>query len=527
MNNQDIWKVAVDAEKSADTKIGDVVKSNDPDLEHLAKDGYKTVDLDTVRPSQEAIETIPERTARKHRVFPIEVKDGYLEVATPEPTRDLTNLLNLLTKYPVRLVVASPMQVAKAIDVYYSRVVSMPEGTHEQAASMAALGDDTWASKTVDACLEGALKAMASDVHLDPQDNETVIRYRIDGMLRDAGSIKSDMYTSVVSRIKVLGNMNVVEHLSPQDGQIVYKSPSYGSVDVRVSVLPTIRGEKVVMRVLDKRNAPSSLDHLGFDPKDLSVYRKLFARPHGMIMIVGPTGSGKTTTLYNTIREMDRESLNVMTLEDPVEFQFPRVVQVQVNPRSGLTFASGLRAFLRQDPNVIAVGEIRDKETAEISVNAALTGHLVLCSIHAMDCVSGLYRLVDMGIEPYFVAAAVTGLVSQRLIRRVCPNCKEEYALEPMEVEYLKELGVEPPAKGIRGKGCSQCAGSGFSGRVGIYEVLAVNDEIRSMLIRGDSRQNLKEAAVRAGMTSLARGGVAKALMGITTVSEVVRDIYE
>jgi len=510
-------RVAAELDRQGDARIGGVLGSQGRDAryEELLREGYQAVDLRREKPSEEALGLLPEELARKYRVLPLGERGGYLEVACSAPSQQLANLLSLRTRRPVRFRVAPAEEVDRAVDVYYSRVVSLPRDE-------GGVADDTWAARMVDACLQGALRARASDVHLDPQEGEVLIRYRIDGVLHDAGSIPLAGYQAVVSRVKVLAGMNVVEHLLPQDGQLVFEGPA-GPVDVRVSVVPSVRGEKVVLRVLDRGRVAFDLGSLGFEPEALAAYRRMVGKPHGMVLVVGPTGSGKTTTLYSSIRELDLEALNVMTLEDPVEYQFARVTQVQVNPRAGLTFAAGLRAFLRQDPDVIVVGEVRDAETAKIAVQAALTGHLVLSSLHAMDSVSGLLRLVDMGVEPYFVAAAVTGVVAQRLLRKVCPECREEYVPSGAEAAFFRECGLEPPARLFRGAGCASCAGTGYLGRTGVYEVLPVTEELRALVSRGAARAEVQGAALSAGMEPLVSAALKKVLRGETSLAEVVR----
>lgn len=510
-------KRAVEIERERDARIGGVVGASGRDVryEELLREGYRAVDLRREKPSEEALGLLPEQLARRYRVLPLSERGGYLEVACCEPSQQLANLLSLRTRRPVRFRVAPAEEVDRAVETYYSRVVSVPRNE-------GGVADDTWAARMVDACLQGALKARASDVHFDPQEGEVLIRYRIDGVLHDAGSIPLEGYPAVVSRVKVLAGMSVVEHLLPQDGQLVFDGPG-GRVDVRASVVPSVRGEKVVLRVLDRGRVAFDLGSLGFEPDALAVYREMVGKAHGMVLVVGPTGSGKTTTLYSSIKELDLEAFNVMTLEDPVEYQFARVTQVQVNAKAGLTFAVGLRAFLRQDPDVIVVGEVRDAETAKIAVQAALTGHLVLSSLHAMDSVSGLLRLVDMGVEPYFVAAAVTGVVAQRLLRKVCSECREEYPPSEAEVAFFRECGLEPPARLFRGSGCALCAGTGYLGRTGVYEVLPVREGLRALVSRGGSRTEVQEAAFAAGMEPLVRAALRKAVRGETSVAEVVR----
>ncbi|MGB9880814.1 MAG: GspE/PulE family protein, partial [Anaerolineae bacterium] len=403
---------------------------------------------------------LPEETAKKYGVVPLEIRDGYLWIAAPQDNPQVANLLSMVTQRRVKFVVTNPAEIARVQEAVYGRVVTVSQSSQSQ------IDAGTWAVQALERIVGTAVQARASDIHFEPQDNKAIIRYRIDGVLHDAGDVTLVEYQALLGRIKVIAGMSVVDHLLPQDGQIRFQG-----VDVRASTLPTVCGEKVVLRLLDRSRVIVDLERLGFEESALRAYREAVQKPYGMVLIAGPTGSGKTTTLYATIAETDKVARNVVTLEDPVEFRFERVSQVQVNPKAGLTFASGLRSILRQDPDVIVVGEIRDRETADIAIQAALTGHLVLSSVHATDTVSAVFRLLDIGVEPYLVAAALNGIAAQRLVRKVCKSCAREVSVSEVELAYAKTVGIEVSSQ-CAGVGCPDCAGTGFKGRSVAGEVL-------------------------------------------------------
>jgi general secretion pathway protein E len=370
------------------------------------------------------------------------------------------------------------------------------------------------------------VKARASDIHLQPQEDRLRVRYRIDGTLHDMFSLPLATATPLISRIKILANMNIADHHRPQDGQFSFRTKGRRLVDIRVAIIATIYGEAVALRLLDKSRAIMNLSELGFLPETLAKYEEMLKIPHGMILVSGPTGAGKTTTLYASINCLDHIGRNIITIEDPVEYRFKNISQVQVNPRAGLTFASGLRSILRLDPDVILVGEIRDAETAKIAVQSALTGHLVLSSIHANDAVGVVFRLLDLGVEPFLVSSALIGVVAQRMVRCVCPDCARPMAVPLIEqMAYRKEVGEER-SEFLYGEGCQSCAHTGYQGRTGIFEILHISDEIRSMLLSGATATQLRTQALKEGMIPLIKDGMLKVKADITTPSEVLRNAY-
>jgi len=351
------------------------------------------------------------------------------------------------------------------------------------------------------------------------------IRYRIDGVLHDTLNLPINIHPALTSRIKIMSDMNIADHIRPQDGQFTIEA-SGRPIDVRVATCPTVHGEGTVLRLLDKSLAAHALAELGFLPETLEKYQQMLRVPFGMIVASGPTGSGKTTTLYASVNQLDKISRKIITIEDPVEYRFPNINQIQVNPKAGLTFATGLRSILRLDPDIILVGEIRDAETARIAVQSALTGHLVLSSLHANDAVGVIYRLLDLGIEPFLVASALIGTVAQRMVRRVCTDCVHYVKVSKLEqVAYEKEIG-ENREEFLYGSGCEPCAYSGYRGRVGMFEVLHMSDELRMMVLRNASNVEFREQAIKEGMVPLIRDGMLKVKEGITTPSEVLRNAY-
>lgn len=373
--------------------------------------------------------------------------------------------------------------------------------------------------KFINTIIENAVLNNASDIHIEPEEFEFRVRFRIDGMLREIMRTDITMLDSIVSRIKIMANMNIAEKRLPQDGRISYKTKQK-NIDLRVSTVPITYGEKVVMRVLDKTNFNFSLETLGMDKKDLEKLQKTIEKPHGIILVCGPTGSGKTTTLYSLLNILNTPERNIVTIEDPVEYNFKGINQMQVNTKIGFTFANGLRSILRQDPDIIMVGEIRDNETAEISVRSALTGHLVLSTIHTNDAVGTITRLKDMGVEPFLISSTLVAVVAQRLVRKVCPNCRQTYQSNQSE---MKLLGLNEPKDLVKGKGCSICNNTGYKGRVGIYELLVVDDEIKRLIDNSAGEMEIQNMAIQKGMTKLRDAAAKKVLEGITTVDEMIR----
>jgi type IV pilus assembly protein PilB len=384
----------------------------------------------------------------------------------------------------------------------------------------------------VDLFVEYAYSAKASDVHIEPTKDTTRFRFRVDGILYDLFDktrISRDLHQEIISRIKVLAGLRTDEHHVPQDGRFKVKIEDFGDVDVRVSIEPTYYGENSVLRVLAETQS-YELTSLGFSPADLKRVEAAIQKPYGMILANGPTGSGKTTTLYTILKRLNKPEISIITIEDPIEYSLPGTTQIQTNIQAGLTFANGLRSILRQDPNIIMVGEIRDEETASIAVNAALTGHLVLSTLHTNDAATTFPRLIDMGIPPFLVASTVNVAMGQRLVRMICQDCKTKVALTPEEVKSVREILPELSEKNAvfyKGKGCDACNNTGYKGRIGIREVLAVNEDIRQLIMNRANAAQIKEEAVKNGMTTMIKDGLEKALKGITSIEEILRIIYE
>ncbi|MDI6895661.1 MAG: GspE/PulE family protein [Bacillota bacterium] len=472
---------------------------------------------------------VPEALVRRHQVFPFARDGNVLYVAMADPS-DVVALddLRLATGCQVVSEVASPEEVARAVQRWYGA-----PGVEEalRVATAAAPEEDEEAGdpdapvvRLVDGLIEQAVSEGASDLHLEPERGRTVVRLRVDGVLRDVMEVPRRLHPAVVTRVKVMAGLDIAERRLPQDGRIRLRSPR--PVDLRVSVLPAVHGEAVVMRVLDTARVVPSLEALGYEPEDLARLRRAVSAPYGMVLLTGPTGSGKTTTLYAALKEVLSREKNVVTVEDPPEYEMPGVRQVAVNPRAGLTFASALRAILRQDPDVVMVGEIRDEETAKIAVQAAMTGHLVLSTLHTNDAASAPVRLVDMGVKPYLVASCLLCVAAQRLVRVVCPLCGERYELPPDAPErYALGLDSEP-AYLRRGRGCSSCGGSGYRGRTAVAEVMVVDREVRELVRRGASADEIRDAASKGGMVPLHEAAAGKVLAGETTVAEVMRVVF-
>ncbi|TSC82282.1 MAG: Uncharacterized protein G01um101420_446 [Parcubacteria group bacterium Gr01-1014_20] len=387
--------------------------------------------------------------------------------------------------------------------------------------------------KFVGCLLEDAYHLRASDIHLDPEDEEVKVRFRIDGVLYDTNSFNRTMYSEVLSRIKIIAHLRTDEHQAPQDGRFRYFLQKDGRpIDVRVSIVPTFYEENAVMRLLVDQAEEFSLKSLGFSEDNQKKILRAIQKPHGMILATGPTGSGKTTTLYTLIKILNTRRASIITIEDPVEYSIRGINQIQANPKAGLTFANGLRSILRQDPNIIMVGEIRDSETAGIAVNTALTGHLLLSTLHTNDAITTLPRLIDMKIEPYLIVSTVNVAIGQRLVRKICPDCKEERKITPAEAKSLAEVfptGINPTQSQIfyAGKGCENCVESGYRGRIGVHEVLQVDANIREAVLRKANADEIRKIAVKQGMTTMFEDGLQKAKAGVTTIEEVLRLLHE
>jgi general secretion pathway protein E len=522
-------------------KLGQKLPAKTGTEELSARSKEKSTKLDKPKgkllrqtPQAEAIKLVPEVVARRYNAIPLTIIGRTMEVAMADPT-DIFAMEAIAAQSRMRIkpVPASAQEVRDAIDFNYKAYgaieeqisrVSMPaEETDEKLVISAAT--DTPLVQALNLIIDEGVKARASDIHIEPEEDRVRIRYRIDGTLQDTMSLPINVSRALISRIKILGEMNIADHLRPQDGQ--FSTTAKGrSIDIRVATCPTVLGETATLRLLDKSLATLGLSELGLLPESLEKYESMLKVPYGMILISGPTGAGKTTTLYASINSLDTHGRNVITIEDPAEYRFKDINQIQVNPQAGITFASGLRSILRLDPDVILVGEIRDAETANIAVQAALTGHLMLSSIHANDVAGVLSRLLDLKVEPFLIASAVIGVVAQRMVRRVCPDCSRLIEAPLVEqMAYEQEMG-EKKAEFPYGTGCKSCAYTGYLGRIGIFEILPVNDTIGMMVCNHGSSGAIREQALKDGMISMMNDGMRKVKKGITTPAEVLRNAY-
>ena len=486
------------------------------------------------KPIPELLQMIPEAMARRFNAVPMAIMDNALQVAMANPT-DIFALeaLALQSRMRIEPIAVTEKEVQEAIDFNYRGFGEIAEQV-SRISTGAEEGDKTnLIEATADApvasalrlIIEEASKVRASDIHIEPEEDRLRIRYRIDGALQDVMSLPPKIHLPLTSRIKIMADMNIADHLRPQDGQ--FSTESAGRpIDIRVATSPTVRGETTVLRLLDKSLAIMDFPQLGFSPESLSRYENMLKVPFGMILISGPTGAGKTTTLYASINTLDSVSRNIITIEDPVEYRFLSINQIQVNPKAGLTFASGLRSILRLDPDVVLVGEIRDAETANIAIQSALTGHLVLSSIHANDAVGVVFRLLDLGIEPFLVSSALIGVVAQRMVRRICPDCSANKEGSVMEQVAYTEATGEKKTEFLYGTGCDLCSYTGYRGRTGIFEILPLSDNIRMQVLKGASTAEVRGQAIEERMVPLLKDGMLKVKAGITTPSEVLRNAY-
>jgi len=482
----------------------------------------------------EVLKLVPESTARRFIAIPLSVKGNTMEMAMANPADIFAlQILEHQSKMRVKPVLVEEKEIQDAIDFNYRGFGQIQEQLAGIPEDMAGGAEMDLVAATADAPVANALhliideaaKARASDIHIEPEEDRLRVRYRIDGVLQDTLSLPISIHPALTSRIKIMSDMNIADHIRPQDGQFTIEA-SGRPIDVRVATCPTVHGEGTVLRLLDKTLAARELAGLGFLPETLERYQEMLRVPFGMIVASGPTGAGKTTTLYASINQLDKVSRKIITIEDPVEYRFPNINQIQVNPKAGLTFGSGLRSILRLDPDIILVGEIRDAETARIAVQSALTGHLVLSSLHANDAVGVVYRLLDLGIEPFLVASALIGTVAQRMLRRVCLDCAHDVKVSKLEqVAYEKEV-EEHREEFLYGSGCEPCAYSGYRGRVGMFEVLHMSDELRMMILRNAGTVEFRKQAYKEGMVPLIKDGMLKVKEGITTPSEVLRNAY-
>jgi type IV pilus assembly protein PilB len=512
--------------------------------------GVPSINLKYYEVDANVIKLIPQDTAVRYQIVPLSRVGSTLTIAMTDPTNVFAmDDIKFMTGFNVEPVVASETAIAEAISKFYGEAESteelskvMKDLTGEEAADLELAAEEQEMNlseleraaeeapiiKLVNLILTDAVKRGASDIHIEPYEKELRVRFRIDGILQAVMSPPLKLRDAIISRIKIMAKLDISEKRLPQDGRIMIKYRKDGKIkdlDFRVSTIPALYGEKIVMRLLDKENLRLDMTKLGFEPESLTKFERAILRPYGMVLVTGPTGSGKTNTLYSSIARLNTPETNIMTAEDPVEFQLAGINQVQMKDQIGLNFAAALRAFLRQDPNIILVGEIRDFETAEIAVKAALTGHLVLSTLHTNDAPSTISRLMNMGIEPFLVATSVNLICAQRLVRRICANCKEvlkvpEQAM--LDAGYTQEELATTQI--FIGKGCGTCNKTGYKGRVGLYEVMEITDELRELILVGASAIELKKKATDNGMLTLRRSGLTKVALGMTTIEEVVRE---
>ena len=505
--------------------------------------GVPSVNLSDIELDPDVLKLLPKEVVTRHQVVPVNRSGSTLIVAMADPSNIFAiDDIKFITKFHIEVVVASEQAIADAIEQYYTSNVSFDEVMMDFDADdeefdfeqddeedinvldLEKSAGDAPVVKLVNLILLDAIRKNASDIHVEPYEKSMRIRYRIDGVLYEVMKPPLKLKNAIISRFKIMSNLDIAERRLPQDGRIKMKLGRGKEMDFRVSVLPVLWGEKIVLRLLDKSNLQLDMTKLGFEPKVLAQYKEMIAKPFGMILITGPTGSGKTTTLYSTLSELNKTTTNICTAEDPVEFNLFGINQVQMHDDIGLNFASSLRSFLRQDPDIIMVGEIRDFETAEIAVKAALTGHLVLSTLHTNDAPSSVSRMLNMGIEPFLVASSVNLIGAQRLARKVCKDCRE-----PIDVprQVLIDLGVPTEQlddyQVFRGKGCGTCNNTGYKGRIGLYEIMFFNDEIGEFVLNGASTLELKREAIRQGMKTLRMSGIEKIREGLTSIEEVVR----
>ncbi len=494
------------------------------------------IDLSQETPDEEAVESLNESLAREHQAVPLRLDGKNLIVAFGNPSEANFDALKKSSDVTISPAIAAQKEVAAAIENAYRAISALEQHVTTFNASVAieevaetitdkSTADDAPVVQVVSLIATQALRDRASDIHVEPQEDKIRIRFRIDGALHDVATLPPQMGSALVSRLKVLANMNIVEKRRPQDGQIAMNIDGQ-SVDIRVSTTATVWGEKAVLRILDKRRSLYSLDNLGMSEKTHEVVSRLVRQPFGMVICAGPTGSGKTTTLYASLEEINRPERNIMTIEDPVEYIVGNINQIQINEQAGITFAGGLKSILRQDPDVILVGEIRDVETARIAVQSALTGHLVLSSLHATDSVSALHRFLDMGLESFLIASSVNAVVGQRLLRRICQSCKAEYTPTNEEIKFYEESGGWVKPTYYRGEGCNFCAQTGYQDRIGVYEVLVISDEIRDAVVANAPADEIRELAIKQGMRTLRDEAIRLVNENVTTIDEVLRTIY-
>lgn len=538
--NQAQLDEALKIQKEEGMKLGEVLVEKgfvtEYDIIHAIEQqiGIKEVDLGNVQCDKKVLKIVPQKICDKYMLAPFGFEDGKIKVAMADPLNIFAiDDIAISTGLEVKTFIAPKKDIRKFIEVNYSteqvnkaaeelRKESKESIAQQQQSQNIEEMDDVKNApvvKMIDKLFKNAIEMRTSDIHIEPFENEIRIRYRIDGKLQTVNVLGRESLGPLVTRIKILGNMNIAERRIPQDGRIITKVGET-DVDLRVSILPVVNGEKIVIRILSRDNYKLGKEKLGIADENLKKIDRMVRSPFGIVLVTGPTGSGKSTTLYTELSEINSDDVNIITVEDPVEYTLEGINQVNVNSKAGMTFASALRSILRQDPDVIMIGEIRDNETAEIAIKAAITGHLVMSTLHTNDAASSVTRLIDMGVEPFLASTSLTGIIAQRLVRRICPYCKEEYEASSYEKKILRQP-KDKPLKIYKGKGCGRCHNSGYYGRVGLYEVMEMDRELKDAINRTKDPNVLKDIARKNGMTTLEEECIKHVLDGLTTVKEL------
>lgn len=527
---------ALISQKILGKKLGEILLDSniitEKDMMEAIKEqtGIKEVDLNTVNFDKRVIKMIPQNLCNKYTLIPFGFHEGKLQVAMHDPLNIFAiDDINIASGFEVEVFIDLRRNIKKFIDLNYSNeevIKAAEELSKEALESKVIVKDDDIDDiknapvvKMIEYMFKNSIEMRASDIHIEPYEKEVRIRYRIDGELSTVNLIGIESLPPLVARIKILAGLNIAEKRIPQDGRIITKVDEK-EVDLRVSILPVVYGEKVVIRILDKNNYKVHKEHLGLSTENINKLNRIISNPHGIVLVTGPTGSGKSTTLYSILDDINSENINIVTVEDPVEYTLEGINQVNVNNKSGMTFASGLRSILRQDPDVIMIGEIRDDETAEIAVKAAITGHLVLSTLHTNDAPTTITRLIDMGIENYLVATSVVGVIAQRLVRKICPYCKTSYVASDYEKRIL-DIDEKEELILYSAKGCGYCNNSGYIGRVGVYEIMEITKTHKEAIMNGNNSNELEDISIKNGMTTLAEECKKLVAIGITTMTEL------
>ncbi|WP_420798361.1 GspE/PulE family protein [Lysinibacillus cavernae] len=490
--------------------------------------GIPHISLNQFSISPELLQLIPAELAKRTNIMPIRKEKNKLFIAMEDPMDYFAiEEVRMTTGCQIETSIAAKDDLYRTITKYYDLQESMDAAMLDLAATNTETqdeieNDDSPIVRLVNQIIANGVAQRASDIHFDPQETDLRVRYRVDGVLRTERSLPKHMQNVVLARIKIMGNLNITENRIPQDGRIKTNA-NFRPVDIRLATLPTVFGEKVVMRILDLTNSSNDIDKLGFSATNETLFRTMIARPNGMMLITGPTGSGKSSTLYAALSHLNEEGVNIITVEDPVEYQLDGINQIQVKEDVGLTFAVGLRSILRQDPDIVMVGEVRDLETAQIAIRASLTGHLVLSTLHTNSAVESISRLHDMGIEPFLLSSSLVGIMAQRLVRKVCRDCAEPYVFTSRELEILEVNGVEGVTQGKKGRGCPACNNTGYRGRIAIHEILPVDRQVKDMILNHVGDLVLRDYMNEKGYHTLLVDGLLKVVAGQTTTSEILR----